>query len=609
MIGPVLNLELLLGSRRGRQHIFRRIYTGLIVGQFLFYYWLYLLDTRVLSKLFMISVQTDTNATANFAVSHVNRLVSQQFIFLLLLTPAFAAGAITDEKSRGTLQYLFAADLTSWEIVIGKLLGRTLQIAMLGLTALPFMCFVGVFGGVNLLWIAAVFLVTLTPLFAVGAASILASVWSRQTRDAVLGVYVSTFCSYLLLLFLGAVELFDPNYVLEPAGAEFGDLAEFLKRLFVSVLSWGGVGVACLCLAAWRLRPAYISQLEGEGRPKKTRWWRAQRAAVPDEPIRWKERHVEGVAPFAFLRRMPRWMGVTAIASLTLLASGASVLNNLDGMSATEALTELMNLKFERLVFLTSSIEKYFAWQGIIALLLGSLMVGLRCSGAVTGEREHQTWEALLLTPLPIRPLIRGKLWGIVGASLPYVMAYAVPAMCLSVFGGPMAIVETAVLLGVTWLAMAFIGAAGLWCSVRSKSSWRSMLGTLLFGYGGGFFLLAVAMPVAWMIFLVLMITVTLIDQTYYGGQLGLSRTINSAGGFLLVAVCILLVVGFLLSIKLLLNSAQRYVADRERTRHWKYEPMAGGKPRSRKKIVRVRTSPPSAPDAVPTVKPVSEGE
>ena len=105
------------------------------------------------------------------------------------------------------------------------------------------------------------------------------------------------------------------------------------------------------------------------------------------------------------------------------------------------------------------------------------------------------------------------------------------------------------------------------------------------------------------------MITVTLIDQTYYGGQLGLSRTINSAGGFLLVAVCILLVVGFLLSIKLLLNSAQRYVADRERTRHWKYEPMAGGKPRSRKKIVRVRTSPPSAPDAVPTVKPVSEGE
>ena len=36
------------------------------------------------------------------------------------------------------------------------------------------------------------------------------------------------------------------------------------------------------------------------------------------------------------------------------------------------------------------------------------------------------------------------------------------------------------------WVAMQFIVAAGLWCSIRSVSSWRSLLATLAIGYGGG---------------------------------------------------------------------------------------------------------------------------
>src|SRR5207253_10625607 len=37
--------------------------------------------------------------------------VRTQIVLLLLATPAFVAGAVTDEKRRGTLQYLIAADL------------------------------------------------------------------------------------------------------------------------------------------------------------------------------------------------------------------------------------------------------------------------------------------------------------------------------------------------------------------------------------------------------------------------------------------------------------------------------------------------------------------
>src|SRR5438105_15906895 len=46
--------------------------------------------------------------------------------------------------------------------------------------------------------------------------------------------------------------------------------------LSLSMLAWGGIGSLCLGLAVWRLRPAYLRQLQGEGRPKKLGWWRAQ---------------------------------------------------------------------------------------------------------------------------------------------------------------------------------------------------------------------------------------------------------------------------------------------------------------------------------------------
>src|SRR5205823_7955330 len=84
----------------------------------------------------------------------------------------------------------------------------------------------------------------------------------------------------------------------------------------------------CLVAAAWRLRPAYLRYLEGQGR-KKPRWWRALRAPLAGEPIRWKERHVEGVAPLAVLRDFPRWLGLLLVALASTVASGSIFLSHL----------------------------------------------------------------------------------------------------------------------------------------------------------------------------------------------------------------------------------------------------------------------------------------
>jgi ABC-type transport system involved in multi-copper enzyme maturation permease subunit len=575
MVGPVLHHEMLLGSRRSRAYVFRWIYAGWLVLQvfwFLFQYGVTSLATG-----------TPTPATAVVSAWFVETFVIQQLIFMVLATPVLTAGAVTDEKTRGTLQYLLTTDLQSWHIVLGKLLGRVTQVALLALAGLPLFCFLGAFAGVEPWTLVGVFLVTVLPLLALGSASLLASVWSRQTRDAVLGLYAVGTVIVLLGWWLagGVAQYFDPLYVLEPAWGErtVADLQEFGRRLLGSALGWGTIAAVCFGLAVWRLRPAYVRQIEGEGRQKKARWWRARRAPIGDNPIVWKERHVEGLAPIAALRRVPTWLTILVIFAATT-ASSLWILISLSSASITfdQMVQMILRLDVVGLVGRLSPppgvADWFFLWQSIVAMLLASLVVGIRCSGAVTGEREKRTWEALLLTPLTSRQLIRGKMWGILGSSYLFLLAYAVPALALSSLGGFLPFFWTAVWLAVTWLAMYFIGATGLWCSVRSKGSWRSLLGTVGIGYVGGALVYLITTPVIVIIAVVILLFLLLIDQ-YLGTQLG--RT--AAGGFgdfvlgFTVGSCLVLAGVFWGLAWFFLGDAQKWIADRERTRHWRDEP------------------------------------
>ena len=63
-----------------------------------------------------------------FAFSTFCAITIGQEILVLLLTPALVAGVIADEKQRKTLHYLMASQLTSAEIVLGKLLVRMLYV-------------------------------------------------------------------------------------------------------------------------------------------------------------------------------------------------------------------------------------------------------------------------------------------------------------------------------------------------------------------------------------------------------------------------------------------------------------------------------------------------
>src|SRR5262249_30333004 len=156
---------------------------------------------------------------------------------------------------------------------------------------------------------------TILFIFALGALSLLSSVWARNTPAAILGVYFWGAAGLLVLAAVGSwagsgalntwLASLHPLYLLGAAWEDAG-AGEVTRRLLTAAAWWGGLGALAFAVAAWRLRPAYARQLERAGRPMGISWGRP---AVGDDPIAWKERYVDGAAPVPALRRLPCWAG------------------------------------------------------------------------------------------------------------------------------------------------------------------------------------------------------------------------------------------------------------------------------------------------------------
>jgi ABC-type transport system involved in multi-copper enzyme maturation permease subunit len=587
MLGPVLYLEMLLGSRRGKQYVFRYIYAG----------WLLFLTVCVTLSYAIHLLAHGNELVPPFGDGYLTVLLVQHFFLLILATPAYVAGAVTDEKTQGTLQYLMTADLTPSEIVLGKFLGRIAQVAMLAIVGLPVIAFCGVFGGLDPFRAFALACYSVFVLIAIGSASMLASVLTRTTREAVLGLYsvgIALIALYAVIDWLSEIipvlqwplafmdtyvkgylsPFYIPDHVWKISG-----LAELGKEMARAVVVWGGFGAVCLTVSILLLRRAYIRQLEGEGKKKKDRWWRARRSPVKDDPIRWKEREVEGLAPFAFLRAIPTPLGVLGIFALASVSSGLIIQYNLSQATLMSLYQSVVAMNWNEVYRIVSHIDNQaaadaFRGQAMIVMFLASFIVAIRCSGAVSGEREKHTWEPLLLSPLETRELIRGKLWGIINAARPYIIAYALPALAFAALGGPMAIFWTVSWLATTWLAMYYVGAAGIWCSQRSKSSWRSLVGTLGLCYVGGFVIYG---PVMLVVFILAYFVLIFIVMAMAVMQMGMAGNIASAFGWYMTAVYLTMVGAFALLFFGLawffVYDTEKRVSSTERTRHWDYDP------------------------------------
>ena len=92
--------------------------------------------------------------------------------------------------------------------------------ALLTLAGLPLFALMAGFGGVEPATLFIAVVVLLAPMFALSAATILASVLCRQTRDAVLLLYFLGLVGWFVVALVGGpLQYLDPMYALDPAWA------------------------------------------------------------------------------------------------------------------------------------------------------------------------------------------------------------------------------------------------------------------------------------------------------------------------------------------------------------------------------------------------------
>jgi ABC-type transport system involved in multi-copper enzyme maturation permease subunit len=510
MFGPVLYYDLVCTARR-RRFLFARIAYGFLLWVLLCWvYLMWLLDAPYGT--------IDARQMSAFASSFFYTFMIVQGTTVLLLTPAYTAGTIADEKERRTLEFMLGTDLRNREIVLSKLASRLAHLTFLILTGLPILSLLQFLGGVDPNLTLASFVASGMTMASLGSLGIFCSVHMRKPRDAIALTYVGATAYLIISGFAAGMMPLLPiaGWTITPLSWSWSisltDLADWFAsgNIFWQLikLSRGGGapvdellpqmvrryvifhGTVALVLSLWatvRVRAVALRESYGAvkkqplltrlfGRPKPGHW-----------PMLWKEIFAEPGMRF-------NWIG-RAIVAILFLASFLPVpfivyaflgaFFGWDGFGpryrndAWEMLNQGMNV-WVRIV-------------GTMVACLTLLAVAVRAASSISGERDRRTLDELLTSPLTCGAMVFAKWLGSVLSVRWAWLWLALMAAMAVVTGGmnPLAVP----LLFVTWTIYASAAAMiGLACSIHCRTSMRSMIWTLIIivMISGGHWVLAV---------------------------------------------------------------------------------------------------------------------
>jgi ABC-type transport system involved in multi-copper enzyme maturation permease subunit len=184
-VGPHFIFDAALLARRGRTTVVRILYAAILL-LFLFLYasdWIHWRN--------FLSGQLTIARAAKLANALAVLILIVQAGAALVLTPAYMAGAIALEKERQTILALLTTRLSSAEIVMGKLFGRLVHVGSVGLTALPVIFLIALWGGVDLYMVVGSFVATGLAMLSAGSICMLCSIIARQHFTAVIMCYAA----------------------------------------------------------------------------------------------------------------------------------------------------------------------------------------------------------------------------------------------------------------------------------------------------------------------------------------------------------------------------------------------------------------------------------
>lgn len=428
MVGVVAWLQMVRLTRRGTLHVLRLRYTLLVAFEL------------CLFLIFAREAGGDRRDQASVLFGWFHALFWQQIALVLLAGPVFAAGAITDEKASGTLEYLLITPMGDLELVLGKWLGFSLPVLVLALPGVPMQVLLGALLGLPAADLLTAVLVPLVAVPAVVAVSLLASAVVRKTPVAVSISYVAS------TSLVGLAWAFE-------------------------YLAWLAVVVPpCLILAALLLRPISLRARRESDHASSFLW---PRPPVGERPVAWRE------VWFGGSRAVPWWAPPVALCAVTLWAHGAIL--NVPRPGAASWLAEPWN-HVNGMVRAAGAV----CAVGLVITFLIALFAAIRGAASIAAERERRTWDEVLLTPDDTLDLLLQKHRGIVYQAAPLACTHLLVSIPMMLITGPWGAAGLLLLWLTGWPLLLSAGAVGLKSSARSGNSWHALAVALL---GWWFFL------------------------------------------------------------------------------------------------------------------------
>jgi ABC-type transport system involved in multi-copper enzyme maturation permease subunit len=405
-LGPVFAFESLTQSRRWQLYALRSVFAGLLLASLGVVWW-----GNVAGRS-LPTIRAQAEVGQQFCVA----IVGTQLVLVLLAAPAATAGAICLDKSRGTLAHVLVTDLSSVEIVLGKLAARLVPVLGLVACGLPTLALGSLLGGIDPRALTEAFLLTVGVALVGCALALVLSVWGSKVHEVLAGTYL------ILLVWV----LAGPSWWLVriATGATWGlpDWAEYVNPFWLAITrittpgrasDWEGpiflgasalVAVGLASMAVLRLRS--VAAREGCRGGARTAFARALAheldrfvpklpgPRLDPNPVLWREWH---------RRRPKRW--ARFVWSLYLFAAVA--ITALAIATELESSTRGTSTRREVSIVLVSG-----------QTAVGFLLLSLWSATALAEERVRGSLDILLTTPMPTRSILWGKWWGVYRATL-----------------------------------------------------------------------------------------------------------------------------------------------------------------------------------------------
>ena len=224
--GPIFGKELRVVSRQRRAYAMRAAYLALM-GLFVAIFWL-----RSVPAGLSEAARADRMAEAGKTLAATIGWV--QFLAIQLIAVVLTSTTISDEVYHGTLATLMTTPITSFQIVMGKLLSKMLQLVQLVILSVPLLAVLRVFGGIPWDFVLASTCITLTTALVAGAVTMLFSAMFRRSYVTLLTSLGVGLGLYVILPWILMIVMVALAIATMASGAR-GQAMSAMSRLVMSI--------------------------------------------------------------------------------------------------------------------------------------------------------------------------------------------------------------------------------------------------------------------------------------------------------------------------------------------------------------------------------------